>query len=55
MGLDGGVLRCCVSEQEARPAQPQGRKINSGDLFLESGKTLLLSRQASLNLKLLLC
>lgn len=33
-----GVLPC-VSKQEARPAQPWRRKINSGDLFLESGKT----------------
>lgn len=46
-----GVL-LCVSKQEARPAQPWRRKINSGDLFLESGKTLFLSRQWNLNLKL---
>lgn len=52
VSLDGGVLRCCVSKQEARPGQPQGRKISSEDLFLESGRTLLLSRQWNLNLKL---
>ena len=46
-----GVLPC-LSKQEARPAQPWRRKINSGDLFLESGKTLFLSKQWNLNLKL---
>lgn len=52
MNLDEGVLQRCVSKQEARPTQPWGRKINSAGLFLESGKTLFLSREWNLNLKL---
>lgn len=52
MNLDGGAFRCCVSKQEARPARPWGRKISSGDLFLESGKTELLGRQWNSSLKL---